>query len=322
MSKNKLNEQLNAFYEQIRTLVHYLKDNNIKDYSVSMLVLKDSLHLRLERHKQDMACLEVLDKWVEGFVDEDGKSAEETVDVDPIENKDEKDSTLPAYIRLQAAFPDFSYDKIMQLKEQMPDATEIRTFDEWKVLGANILKKSKAIKIFHDSSEPDSKYENYFDISQTTYASKSKPKHYILNHLNGLIRCFGYTAALNHDITLKDPFIIDETEKRIVINGSLPEEDLLRFLLNYCFNRYEQPEHIVKARDKSMYARLLTSMYFTRYGFKNDEDKNLIAWFDAQTEEEQRSFLETMQPVFNAFVNRADLSAGADNEKIAEDEVS
>ena len=69
MKNKELNEQLNAFYEQIRTLVHYLKDNNIKDYSVSMFVIKDSLHLSLERHKQDTACLEVLDKWAEGLTD-------------------------------------------------------------------------------------------------------------------------------------------------------------------------------------------------------------------------------------------------------------
>ncbi len=88
------------------------------------------------------------------------------------------------YLDVQARFDRYSATNALLILAQMPQATQLKDFDDWKDMGVSIKKHQKGFSILEPGKEYDredgSKGVNYnvkkvFDISQTTAKAPPKP---------------------------------------------------------------------------------------------------------------------------------------------------
>jgi len=84
---------------------------------------------------------------------------------------------LNDYLYTQGAMPEMSVGNVLLLVHQHKDAVDVRTYDEWKNIGASVRKGEKALKIFESYDSHDgtigTKIKNVFERSQTTVADES-----------------------------------------------------------------------------------------------------------------------------------------------------
>jgi hypothetical protein len=80
------------------------------------------------------------------------------------------------YLDIQARFPSHSVNNALLIAAQMPEATQVRSFDAWKQAGASVQKGEKSISILEpgqpfegDDGQMHTPYNirRVFDISQT-----------------------------------------------------------------------------------------------------------------------------------------------------------
>lgn len=89
-----------------------------------------------------------------------------------------------AYLDVQTRFDRYSATNALLILAQMPEATQVKDFDDWKDAGASIKRQQKGISIL----EPGDEYtredgtigtsynvKKVFDISQTTARAKAQP---------------------------------------------------------------------------------------------------------------------------------------------------
>ena len=85
-------------------------------------------------------------------------------------------STLSKHLKLQAQFGKMSVTNTLLVSAQMPEAKELRTYDEWNSRGRNVSKGAKAIQLLQPKGEytredgqtvPNFTAKPVFDVSQT-----------------------------------------------------------------------------------------------------------------------------------------------------------
>ncbi len=95
-------------------------------------------------------------------------------------------STLSKHLKLQAQFGKMSVTNTLLVSAQMPEAKELRTYDEWNSRGRNVSKGAKAIQLLQPKGEytredgqtvPNFTAKPVFDVSQT-YGKELRSKSY------------------------------------------------------------------------------------------------------------------------------------------------
>lgn len=91
---------------------------------------------------------------------------------------------LEKYFRMQAAFPEHGVNNILLILGQRPQASELKTYDDWKKMGCPVRRGEKGIGLFRRDgpearserkSSPVREIEYYFDRSQVMSPPRKAP---------------------------------------------------------------------------------------------------------------------------------------------------
>ena len=103
---------------------------------------------------------------------------------DEIKNSPEK---FKSYLDIQGKFDKYSVGNALLITSQMPNATQLKEFNDWKDLGAYIKKGQEGITILEPgdsytradgSTAPSYNPKKMFDVSQTTFKAKERKNNY------------------------------------------------------------------------------------------------------------------------------------------------
>ena len=97
----------------------------------------------------------------------------------------EDPEALARYLGTQARMDRYAVSNALLISAQLPEASRLRTFDEWSADGASIRKGSRSISIlepvnytWQDGTEATAyNVKKVFDISQTTKADEAEERH-------------------------------------------------------------------------------------------------------------------------------------------------
>lgn len=117
---------------------------------------------------------------------EDRKQAYDLIDKEALEIVNNPDK-FKTYLDIQGRLDKYSVGNALLISAQMPEATQLKDFDDWKDAGAFIIKNATSITIL----EPGDPYtradgstatsynaKKVFDISQTTFKQSNKTVNY------------------------------------------------------------------------------------------------------------------------------------------------
>jgi hypothetical protein len=117
---------------------------------------------------------------------EDRKQAYDLIDKTALEIVSDVNK-FKTYLDVQGKFDKYSVGNALLISSQMPNATQLKEFDDWKELGAYIKKNATSITIL----EPGDPYtradgstatsynpKKMFDVSQTTFKQTNRTNNY------------------------------------------------------------------------------------------------------------------------------------------------
>ena len=205
------------------------------------------------------------------------------------------------YIWMQGQMPYLDPGNVLILKNQMPGARDVKTYDEWKRAGYSIKNGERALKIF--SPRPNHKKGallevlNVFDITQTTRSYTWAPICDLpRTHLVALVLVAGVELAQFKKITPNTKNVAYlEKENTLVVNPYVDDELLMLHATENAIYRLREKNQLTyflqgdwETRVKS--AHFAAQIYIARYGFEDpigqEESLTTLSSFDLKEREE------------------------------------
>ncbi len=107
------------------------------------------------------------------------------------ELKTDKDSFM-SYLDTQAKFDKYSVGNALLIMKQMPNATQLKSYKDWKKNGVEVKRFEESIHILEPSKKSNEEplyynVKNVFDVSQTNSSSLPKKNYLLKDILTGLL---------------------------------------------------------------------------------------------------------------------------------------
>ena len=240
------------------------------------------------------------------------------------------DTLLSDYLLLSARFPNLSAANILLLLGQNPQATELKSYEQWKALGIYVKKGEQALLSIEKTSEyirtSDGSTANNFAIRHLFDITQTSAKQKVLEQIDQVALIKSMIASSPVPITLSDEIpndqkcYYDPLKGRILIARMTEKNEIFTSLCNEIAHaKLGYQNHHTYERDQyQSRAKCVTHILANRYDFDHnfEEYDRLDMFSDCDTVIAKRDVLNELTRTANSITYAIDKEQKSKNAAI------